>query len=349
MKCSDGSQPTSKLTFDSSGNLYGTASQGGSYSDSTSGIGYGVVFEVTPQQDGTWTETVLYSFQGGVDGADPEGGALLFDSVGNLYGTTKWGGADDIGGYNNGTVFELSPASNGQWTEQVLTIFCYWAGLCNPTEGEGANPSDGVTFDSGGNLFGTTRVGPPSYLGPGIGTVLELGPPSVWSQSWPHNFQGGPSDGATPEGGLVVDSTGAFYGTTSAGGNSTLSPDSGTVFKLALGTNGKWSDSILYNFCSQPGCFDGSHPTTGVVFDQAGNLYGTTLNGGPENAGIVFRLTPQGDGTWRESVLYEFQGSINGYGPVGLTVDSSGNLYVVAAGGTSGNGMVLELTPKTAE
>jgi uncharacterized repeat protein (TIGR03803 family) len=150
-------------------------------------------------------------------------------------------------------------------------------------------------------------------------------------------------------GGLTSDSAGAFYGTTSVGGSSTLSPDSGTVFKLAIGTNGKRHASILYNFCSQPGCFDGSHPTTAVKFDQAGNLYGTTLNGGPANAGVVFKLTPQGDGTWKESVLYEFQGSINGYGPVGLTVDSAGNLFVVAAGGTSGNGIVLELTPKSAE
>jgi uncharacterized repeat protein (TIGR03803 family) len=147
-------------------------------------------------------------------------------------------------------------------------------------------------------------------------------------------------------GGLITDSTGAFYGTTSAGGSSTLSADSGTVFKLALGANGKWSDTILYNFCSQPGCADGSHPTTGVLFDQSGNLYGTTLNGGPSDAGVVFKLIPQGNGTWKESVLYEFQGYDKGYGPVGLTVDSSGNLYVVAAGGTSGNGLVLELVPQ---
>jgi len=353
MHCSDGSQPMSRLTFDSARNLYGTASQGGLYSDSSTGIGYGVVFELTPQQDGTWVEQVIHDFQNGQDGAYPQGGELLFDKDGNMYGTTLGGGADDSGGYDNGTVFELSPGSNGQWTEQVLALFCYEAGLCYPSEGEGANPEDGLTFDSSGNLFGTTRIGPPHLNGAanGYGTVFELGPTSGewWSQSWPYNFQGGPADGGTPMGGLVIDSTGAFYGTTSAGGNSTGSPDSGTVFKLALGANGKWSDTILYNFCSQQGCFDGSHPTTGVTFDQAGNLYGTTLNGGPDNAGVVFKLTPQGDGTWKESVLYAFQGYDNGYGPVGLTVDSLGNLFVVAAGGSTGRGVILELSPQTAD
>jgi uncharacterized repeat protein (TIGR03803 family) len=317
-----------------------------------------VVFELIPQQDGTWTETILYSFQGdthGDDGADPEGGALLFDNAGNLYGTTKEGGSypnyAGAFGLDIGTVFELSPSTSGPWTEQLLTLF-----NGNPDYGVVlGHPVDGIIFDSVGNLYGTTRIGPgvvwPQGTVQTLGEVFELGPNPTdwWPQSWPYRFKGGPADGATPTGGLALDSTGAFYGTTSAGGSSTLSPDSGTVFKMALGTNGKWSDSILYNFCSQPACTDGSHPTTGVAFDQAGNLYGTTLNGGPDNAGVVFKLIPQGDGTWKESVLYEFQGSINGYGPVGLTVDSSGNLYVVAAGGTSGNGMVLELTPKTAE
>jgi uncharacterized repeat protein (TIGR03803 family) len=359
INCSDGSQPTSKLTFDSAGNLYGTASQGGSYRDSYSGIGYGVVFELIPQQDGTWTEAVLYSFQGdthGDDGADPEGGALLFDNVGNLYGTTKAGGYypdyDGFLGFANGTVFELSPASSGPWTEQLLFTFCYGAGYCNPSEGAGKNPQDGLIFDSSGNLYGTTRTGPPIFPSwdPGYGAVFGLG----WTTNgccsqWPLFFGGGPADGATPVGGLVVDSTGVFYGTTAAGGSSTLSPDSGTVFKLMLGTNGKWSDGILYNFCSQPGCADGSNPATGVVLDQSGNLYGTTLNGGASNAGVVFKLIPQSDGTWKQSTLYTFQGSDKGYGPVGLTVDSSGNLYVVARGGTTGSGMVLELVPQSAE
>ena len=156
-------------------------------------------------------------------------------------------------------------------------------------------------------------------------------------------------DGASPEGGLVVDSNGAFYGTTSAGGNSTLSPDSGTVFKLKLGANNKWSDSILYNFCALPVCADGSHPTTGVVFDQSGNLYGTTLNGGASDGGVVFKLEPQADGTWKQSTLYTFQGADTGQNPVGLTIDSSGNLCVVAAGGTSGNGIILELVPQSGE
>jgi uncharacterized repeat protein (TIGR03803 family) len=355
MHCSDGSLPISKLASDSAGNLYGTASEGGLYSEPNSGIGNGVVFELTPQQDGTWTETVLYNFQGGWDGDYPQGGSLLFDKDGSLYGTTLGGGGTGVFGYGNGTVFELSPASNGQWTEQVLADFCFLAGLCNPSEGEGANPQDGLVFDSGGNLFGVTRIGPPKF-GEGLpeygyGTVFELGPTSsdYWSQSWPYNFQSGPTDGATPMGALTIDSSGAFYGTTSAGGNSTGSPDSGTVFKLALGTDGKWHNSILYNFCALPVCADGSHPTTGVVFDQSGNLFGTTLNGGKLDAGIVFKLEPQPDGTWKQTTLYTFEGADTGQGPVGLTIDSSGNLYVVAAGGPTGRGVILELIPQSAE
>jgi uncharacterized repeat protein (TIGR03803 family) len=310
--CTDGSQPTSKVTFDSAGNLYGTASQGG--------IGYGVVFELKPQQGETWTETVIYTFQSGEDGAYPNGGGLLFDKVGNLYGTTAGGGASEVEGYGNGTVFELSPLSDGQWTEQLLTLFCYMAGLCNPSEGEGANPIDGLTFDSGGNLFGTTRTGPPIWPGPepGYGAIFELG----GSQSWPYNFQGGPADGATPAGGLVVDSSGVFYGTTMSGGSSTVSADSGTAYKMTLGTDNKWSHSILYNFCGLPVCADGSHPMTGVVLDQSGNLYGTTRNGGALDGGVVFKLEPQPDRTWKQSTLYTFQGADTGYGPLGLTIDS---------------------------
>ena len=344
LNCADGSQPTSKVTFDSDGNLYGTAS--------LAGIGYGMVFELKPQQDGTWTETVVYTFQSGYDGAYPEGGSLLFDNVGSLYGTTAGGGGtpEDEGYGPNGTVFELSPASDGQWTEQLLTSFCYLAGLCDPPGGEGTNPADGLTFDSSGNLYGTTRTGPVILQEgkPGYGAVFELRLTTNdwWSQSWPYNFQGGPADGATPTGGLVVDSTGAFYGTTSAGGSSTLSPDSGTVFKLTLGTNNKWSETVLYNFCSLPVCGDGSHPMGGVVLDQSGNLFGTTLNGGVSDGGVVFKLEPQSDGTWTQSTLYTFQSTDTGYAPFGLTIDSSGNLYVVAAGGSAGNGIIVELVPK---
>jgi uncharacterized repeat protein (TIGR03803 family) len=353
LNCADGSQPTSKVTLDSAGNLYGTASLGGLYSDSFCGSGCGVVFKLTPQQDGTWAETVLHTFQG-EDGAEPWGGSLLFDNVGNLYGTTEGGGASDwcLGDLGCGTVFELSLSANGQWTERPLAWFY------NNSDGDnrhtGSNPIDGITFDSDGNLYGTTRTGPSwGYPGgpPAVGEVFELGPtPSdLWSQSWPYDFQGGTADGATPTGGLVVDNTGAFYGTTSAGGSSTLSPDSGTVFKLTLGTNNNWNDTVLYNFCALPVCGDGSHPMGGVVLDQSGNLYGTTLNGGVSDGGVVFKLEPQSDGTWTQSTLYTFQSVGTGYAPFGLTIDSSGNLYVVAAGGAAGNGVIVELVPKVTQ
>jgi streptogramin lyase len=110
----------------------------------------------------------------------------------------------------------------------------------------------------------------------------------------------------------------------------------------------------LYNFCALPACADGSHPMAGVVLDQSGNLYGTTVNGGlsdggVSDGGVVFKLEPQLDGTWKQSTLYTFQSAGTGYGPVGLTVDSSGNLYVIAAGGSTGNGIILELVPQIAQ
>ena len=156
-----GFYPEAGLILDPEGNLYGTSSAGGTY-------GYGTVFELTPAQGGGWTQTVLYSFMFGRDGAYPQGG-LIFDAVGNLYGTTPYGGT-----YGYGTVFELSPVAGGGWTETVLYSF-------NDNNGtDGVYPEAGLIFDAAGNLYGTTLVGGPYYCpggdGYGCGTVFELTP-----------------------------------------------------------------------------------------------------------------------------------------------------------------------------
>lgn len=339
-ECPDGAQPLSNLILDSAGNLYGTASQGGAYAGTTaSGAGIGVVFELTPQQDGTWTETVLHSFGNGTDGKAPKGG-LAFGTAGNLYGTTYQGGTGPQCEVGCGTVFELSPGADGQWTEKVLYNFCSQIGCT-----DGQNPTSGVIVDDAGNLYGTTPLGG----SPQDGIVFELKPGanSQWTESVLYEFQGGDTDGSSPIGTLAQDASRNLYGTTQSGYYSG-GLNNGTVFKLTPGTGNQWSESILYGFGAQPNAADGSVPVSGAVLDGTGNLYGTTIDGGAMGWGVVFKLTPKNDGSWVESTLYSMQGFASGYSPVGLTLDSSGNLYGVAGGGTDGNGIVFELTAETA-
>jgi hypothetical protein len=146
------------LIFDQAGNLYGTSSPGA--------YGYGDVFELSLNSGGTWTETVLYSFTGGADGRYPWG-SLTFDANGNLYGTTEGGGAYG-NGTGDGTVFELTPASGGGWTESVLHSF-------SSQQGGGFTPEGGVVLDSSGNIYGTTRFGAIKG-GPGPGLAFEITP-----------------------------------------------------------------------------------------------------------------------------------------------------------------------------
>ena len=341
--CPDGAQPSSSLVFDSAGNLYGTAPQGGAYAGSpvNTYAGMGVVFELTPQQDGTWAETVLHSFGSGTDGRAPMAG-LVFDKAGNLYGTTYQGGTGPQCIVGCGTVFELSPGSNG-WTEKVLYNFCSQIGCP-----DGDLPTSGVIVDADGNLYGTTPYGGNTLIGEGIVFELSQGENGQWTESVLYEFQGGGSDGNNPVGTLVQDKSGNLYGVTEFG-YSHVSPPSlnnGTVFKLTRRPNNQWSESIVYGFCAQARCADGSDALAGVVLDNAGNLYGTTEIGGTSNLGIVFKLVPQNDGSWLDSPIYSFPGYASGAGPVGLTLDSSGNVYGVAGGGTSGYGIAFELTPE---
>src|ERR1039458_4539934 len=192
----DGVDPYAGLIFDGAGNLYGTTWQGGTY-------GYGTVFELTPTAGGTWTENVLWSFGSGTDGTSPVAG-LIFDAVGNLYGTTLQGGT-----YGYGTVFELTPAAGGTWTEKVL--YSFGSGT------DGANPYAVLIFDAAGNLYGTTYFGGSSDAG--NGTVFEVSPSAggVWTEHVLHRFGNG-TDGIWPQAGLVFDAVGNLYGTTSVGG-----------------------------------------------------------------------------------------------------------------------------------
>src|SRR3984957_18654661 len=288
---SDGATPAGGVVFDPQGNLYGATSGGGS--GSCAGFFQcGTVYQLSPptQKGGAWTETVLYNFQGSQsgDGASPAGSLGIANS-GNLYGTTGYGGTGDcvlLGTKEGcGAVFELSPPKmkGGAWTETVLYSF--------KGDKDGYVPNGDLVFDSAGNLYGATTFGGgkgttcnPLYQY--CGTVFELSPPQHkggrWTERVLHSFAGG-TDGANPNGGLVLDSAGGIYGTTSSGGNRGCKSDSGTgcgiafELKLLSKAGDSWSEKMLHRFTDGN---DGGGPNGGLIFDAGGALYGTAGGGG---------------------------------------------------------------------
>jgi len=358
----DGSVPVGSVVFDKAGNLYGATTDGGS-SSCQSIVQCGTVYQLTPpvQKGDTWIETVLYIFKGNAsnDGATPAGG-LVIDSAGNLYGTTAYGGTGNcvlLGTKMGcGAVFELSPPmqKGGAWTETVLYSF--------PSSTQGYLPRGDLVFDSAGNLYGATQFGG----GKGnscdsfyqyCGEVFKLSPPKqkggAWAEKVLHSFAGG-KDGAEPNGGLVLDSTGAVYGTTYFGGNEAACPGGvggtgcGTVFKLIPPTRkgATWTEELLHLFNIQ----DGVAPAAGVIFDGSGNVYGTTYGGPQDRYGLVFQLEKpyRNSRLWKESVLYAFgDGNDGGYPAAGLVFDARGDLFgaTTAGGGARRYGVIFQLAP----
>lgn len=271
-------------------------------------------------------ERVLYNFKGSPDGdgAFPAA-AVAFDSSGNLYGTTYQGGA-----YTYGTVFQLSPSSGGQWSETVLHSFAYGA--------DGAYPYDSLLVDASGNLYGTTALGGDGQCSVTCGTVFEVSPGSGgWTENILLNFNG--TDGANPGYNLIVGRDGAFYGTTGSGG----ADGGGTVFRLVKESDGTWSETVLYSF-KRDGK-DGFGPSSGLMFNRSGNLYGTTYYGGAYADGTVFELKRDSKGEWTEAVIHSFDGHDGVHPVAGLTMDTTGNLYAVCPnGGPQHNGTVFKLT-----
>ena len=337
--CKDGFFPSAGVILDAAGNLYGTTSLGGK-------DGFGTVYKASSTPSG-WKTTILYNFRGGPDGGIPKAG-LIFDAAGNLYGTTTLGGNRTNCSQGCGTVFELSPVKN-TWKQHTLYSFSGGS--------DGAVPLAGLIFDATGNLYGTASIGGDATcvtpLSPtGCGTVFELSPGQhAWKQSTLYSFTGG-SDGSGPVAGLIFDAAGNLYGTTELGGiisaNSCNNYGCGAVFELSPGM-GAWKLTPLYGFT---GGSDGLNPVAGLVFDGAGNLYGTTEFGGTFFAGVAFKLTPS-PSDWTESVLHEF-GYVYADGTYptgGLTFDTAGNLYgTTVVGGTlpgniGGFGVVFELLP----
>jgi uncharacterized repeat protein (TIGR03803 family) len=265
----DGRAPGAGVIMDASGNLYGTTTVGG-ISNCAPYYSCGTVFKLAP--DGT--ETVLYTFckqTNCTDGANPYGG-LIEDGAGNLYGTTSRGGAN-----NDGTVFKV--AANG--TETVLYSFCSRAN-CS----DGGVPYSGLIQDAGGNFYGTTVSGG-SVAGTcrndGCGTVFKLAPDGT--ETVLHAFSGYPGDGRAPYAGVIADSSGNLYGTTYNGGPAKKHNGFGVVFELS--PSGR--ETVLKSFSNKARQVDGLLPYAGLFLDGAGNLYGTTVSGGPKcTKGVAF-------------------------------------------------------------
>jgi uncharacterized repeat protein (TIGR03803 family) len=264
-----------------------------------SAFGGGTVFSIDPK---TGVETVLHSFGNGTDGTSPS--ADLINVSGTLYGTTHSGGTNNLG-----TVFSISESG----TETVLYSF--------GGNNDGANPYAGL-INVSGTLYGTTKSGG-AYGG---GTVFSIDPKSG-AETVLYSFGNG-TDGSSPFASLI-DVSGTLYGTTETGG----SDGSGTVFSIDPKTG---AETVLHSFCQLTNCSDGAYPVAGLI-DVSGTLYGTTGNGGTNDAGTVFSIDPK---TGAETVLHSFGSGTDGSTPFASLIDVSGTLY-----GTTINGGTGTCTP----
>jgi hypothetical protein len=354
----DGELPEGGVIADASGNIYGTTAYGGTGDCVLLGIkgGCGTVYEFSPPQKkgGAWTYAILYSFKGGNDGYLPVGD-LVFDGVGNLYGSTEFGGGKgttcDPGYYQYcGTVFKLSPpkTKGGKWTEQVLHSFAGGS--------DGAEPNGGLVLDSEGAIYGATHFGGNEQGecnggvgGTGCGTVFRLSPPKTKGDAWTKKvlsrFDG--QDGDLPYAGIVFDGNGNLYGTTYGGPINGY----GLIFELERPSPKapSWAETVLWAFTDGS---DGGYPSSGLIFDNQGYLYGTVA-GGDDFRGDVFRLIPpkKKGGVWTLGVLYGFTGSPDAAHPAAtLIFDKAGNFYgTTESGGTGqlcqgGCGTVFEVS-----
>ena len=313
-----GANPTSTLARDAKGTIYGTTLNGGDYDG-------GAVFRL----DRKGNETVLHSFPGGAGGAGYSANGVIRDAQGTLFGSTYAGGINGCFNSGCGLVFKMDSAGN----ENVLYQF---------TGGtDGGSPSS-VIRDSSGNLYGTTVEGGDLTCndGYGCGTVFKLD--KVGQETVLYSFTGTEGDGMFPYAALVRDSAGALYGTTGGGGSANCGyPGCGTVFKVDANGN----ETVLHSFTGTDG--NGANPIfASLALDPAGNIYGTTQNGGNtgcyEGCGVVFMLDPSG----KETILHAFTGGADGAAPdVGLVLDAAGNIYGAAGGGKYQDGTVFKLTP----
>jgi uncharacterized repeat protein (TIGR03803 family) len=326
-----GTNPTT-LVMDSTGNLYGVLTGGGSTNCHQLG-GCGSIFKLTKGSGGAWTKSVIYLFTGGADGASPTG--IIMDSTGNIFGIAEEGGNTACSA-GCGVVFALTQTA-GVWTETPIFTF-------TGPSGSGLAPQGNLAMDSAGNLYGG------ALAAGAFGQVFELSPGTggTWTETVIHTFATF-AEGNIPRGPFVFDSAGNLYGATQAGG--TLG--NGTVFELSPASGGAWTFTKLHDFAGWP--TDGIQPEGGLIIDPAGNLYGTTAFGGRNpgpngqclnHCGTVFELS-QSSGTWTETILTNFTPLTSGNLPLStLLMDASGNLYGTAAvGGLNSWGTAFKLSP----
>jgi len=288
------------------------------------------------------TPTTLWTFTDKNGDGDAPLAPLIFDGSGDVYGTTAIGGSTLYG-----TVFKLTPPSGaGSWTEDILYHFAGGS--------DGQQPND-IVFGPGGVIYSTTYLGGSPLCYQGCGIIFQLTPPTgsgPWTKTTLYEFQGG-QDGQSP-GNVKLGPNGDLYGSTSGGG-----PPGGICHKVGCGTiwqlsppaqpGGSWSKTLIHGFPASTG--DGRNPNYDIVFDSAGNLYGTTYDGGTSNYGTVFELSPpaQPGGTWTETILHTFTGASGdgGYPIGGLTIGSNGTVYGTGSysGIANDSGTAFELTP----
>src|SRR5450432_828649 len=333
----DGSHPWGNMVADTAGNLYGVTAAGGI--DCPQNNGCGLVFRLS-KVSGVWKETVLHKFTGGNDGYLPN--SLILDSAGNVYGTTMNGGGRG-GSCNQGTdcgvVFQLTPVASGTWPEKILYRF---------GGGNGLGP-DGLAFDSHGNLFGTTRNGGGGITtcAPtgGCGVLFELTPTAgvPWTLTVVHVYPYSSSDDPGLPMGLTIGAGDVIYVTSY-----------NEIVQFTPGAGG-WTSSTIHSFGGTHNG-DGLFPSSVAILDAAGNLYGTTTQGGVLNYGVVYELSPGSGGDWTESILHSFGAGSDGKRPdCQLAFDATGNLYgeTINGGGTGGKcgcngwGAVFKLTPSS--
>ena len=337
----DGASPIAGLVIDPTGALYGTTLLGGG--------GAGTVFKLTPPAAGksAWTETVLHRFSG-ADGTNPAA-TLLLDPAGHLFGTTCgcYGSSQ-----SQGTVFELAPPASGKGAWSFGVVYTFLGGA------DGSHPRGPLARDAAGNLYSTTQAGGTKTWG--FGTVFRLAPPapgaSTWTKKVLYSFAGH-GDGAYPGGGVLLDAGGVLYGTTQSAGAKFYPNGAGTVFALTPPAAGKaaWIFSTLYAFT---GGTDGGTPSSTLVTDATGALYGTAAFGGDvtgcappgdqaQGCGVLFKLVPPAAGgtKWTQSVLHTFTGP-DGMEEQAAPIDVQGTLYGTAAqGGDRFGGTVYSLAP----
>lgn len=375
----DGAVPEGAPVIDSNGKLYGVTAAGGA--GMCSDYGCGAVYELAPQP-GQWNETILYSFDFQTNGSSPLG-PLALDPDGNLYGATSVGGATGLGvsfelspeetgwdfttiypngsdtgfalgakgdlygfvgsgTYHAGAISELSPSPN-VWDYTQLYSFCSL-----PHCPGGWGPKYPLTWDTKGNLYGTAYDGGANSRGVAFQLSLVRATSyagAMWTYHIMHSFAAFPTDGGLPGSGLTLDSEGNAYGASLNGG----AHGNGAIYKLTPfpPTPWTWKEIHIYDF--PVGLGGGGFPTGTMVFDKAGNLYGTAGGGigcgSRYGCGVVFKLAPGANGFWTYSVVHNFSGT-DGAGPIGLAIDENGNLFgTTQTGGTYNEGVAFEITP----